>query len=254
MKTVIVSGGFDPLHSGHIACFKMARALGNRLIVALNSDDWLTRKKGAVFMPWHERAAIVSNLVMVDQVIDFDDSDGSSRNAIITVRKMYPDDNILFVNGGDRTANNIPEMNVRDDNLDFIFGVGGSHKLNSSSNILQEWKNPQTLRPWGYYRVLHQVGPGVKVKELTVEPKSCLSMQRHQHRQELWFVAQGQGTLYRLNQQTQEREVESYMTANQMVTISLNQWHQLCNESEGPLKIIEIQFGTHCIEEDIERA
>ena len=73
MKVIVVSGGFDPLHSGHIAYFAAAKKLGDRLVVALNSDEWLVNKKGKNFMPFDERASIISNLKMVDEVISFDD-------------------------------------------------------------------------------------------------------------------------------------------------------------------------------------
>lgn len=77
-RVVVVSGGFDPVHSGHIAMFKAAKALGDVLVVALNSDDWLTRKKGQPFMPWKERMSIIKELAVVDQVIEFDDSDNTA--------------------------------------------------------------------------------------------------------------------------------------------------------------------------------
>ena len=89
MKIVIVTGGFDPLHSGHIAYFEAARALGDRLVVGLNSDAWLTRKKGRPFMPMAERRAIIENLRMVDKVIEFDDADNTSIDAIRVARAHY---------------------------------------------------------------------------------------------------------------------------------------------------------------------
>ena len=81
-KVVLVTGGFDPLHSGHIAYFKAARELGDHLVVGLNSDEWLTRKKGRPFMPIEERAAIVKELACVDEVIAFDDNDDTACAAI----------------------------------------------------------------------------------------------------------------------------------------------------------------------------
>ena len=79
MKTIVlVTGGFDPIHSGHINYIKEAKKLGDILVVGVNSDDWLTRKKGRPFMPLSERAEILRNIVGVDFVIDFDDSDGSA--------------------------------------------------------------------------------------------------------------------------------------------------------------------------------
>ncbi len=246
VNIVLVTGGFDPLHSGHIAYFKQAKTLGDMLIVGLNSDEWLERKKGRAFMPWNERLCIINNLSMVDEVYTFDDTDGSARHFIQQVRAHYPDAKLIFANGGDRTHANIPEMDVKDDNLTFTFGVGGFDKQNSSRWILQEWKAPKTERPWGYYRVLHTIGDNVKVKELTVDPGKTLSMQRHKHRSELWFIAEGvAGNNWEFGGST----IKPYKTE----IINPNEWHQLHNPTDNPLKVIEIQYGKQCIEEDIER-
>lgn len=255
MNIVLVTGGFDPVHSGHISYLNHAQHLGGdlHLIVGLNSDDWLTRKKGRPFMSWRERATVLDNLHMVDEVIAFDDSDGSSIDAIRKVREKYPDAHIIFANGGDRTQDNIPEMAFQDDNLEFVFGVGGEDKKNSSSWILQEWKAPKTERAWGYYRVLHEVGPNTKLKELTVAPKTCLSMQRHQHRAEFWFVAEGEATVYTVDPHSTDYDLMASPAQHQHTWIKLNEWHQLCNETDQPLKLIEIQYGDSCVEEDIER-
>lgn len=250
MKIVMVTGGFDPVHSGHIAYFKAARALGDMLIVGLNSDAWLTRKKGRPFMPWNERLCVINNLAMVDEVYTFNDDDGSACHFIQQVRAHYPDAELVFANGGDRTADNIPEM-VFDD-VEFVFGVGGEDKKNSSSWILEDWKKPRTERSWGYYRVLHEVGSQTKLKELTVQPGQRLSMQRHGHRAEFWFVAQGQATVYTVNRSTDVEPLAS-MTVHEHCWIAPNQWHQLCNETDQPLRLIEIQYGDNCVEEDIER-
>ena len=251
-KIVLVTGGFDPLHSGHIEYFKSAKKLGDLLVVGINSDSWLSRKKGAPFMPEQERNGIVKNLSMVDRTIFFNDRDGSAKEAIRDLRALYPNDQIVFANGGDRTQENIPEMDIKDDNLVFAFGVGGENKMNSSSWILQEWKTPKTERVWGYYRVLHEQGKDVKVKELTVEPGKCLSMQRHKDRGEHWFVSEGTATVYTLNRST---DVELIGTFNKFENLHIGktEWHQLCNETESPLKIVEIQYGDNCIEDDIER-
>jgi cytidyltransferase-like protein len=251
-KIVLVTGGFDPVHSGHIAYFKAARTLGNMLIVGLNSDEWLERKKGRAFMPWNERLCVINNLAMVDEVYTFDDSDGSARHFIQQVRAHYPNSELIFANGGDRTDKNIPEMDFKDSNLKFVFGVGGFDKANSSSWILEEWRAPKTERPWGYYRVLHEPNRKVKLKELTVNPGKTLSMQRHEDRGELWFVSEGEATLYTINRKS-DAELHGRYTQNQMIVINRREWHQLANEGTEPLKVIEIQYGDRCEEDDIER-
>jgi len=251
MKTiVVVSGGFDPVHSGHIRLIKEARKLGDMLVVGINSDEWLARKKGRAFMPWQERLAVINNLKPVDEVYTFDDEDGTACHLLHQVRAHYPTDRIIFANGGDRTRENIPEMSVP--GVEFVFGVGGEDKANSSSWILQEWKAPKTERAWGYYRVLHEDGAQVKVKELTVEPGQRLSMQRHSQRAEHWFVSQGTATVYTINRKS-DAELLGVFAQHQHIHIDQKEWHQLCNETDQPLKVVEIQYGQNCVEEDIER-
>ena len=256
-RVVLVTGGFDPLHSGHLAYFKAAKALGDTLVVGINSDSWLKRKKGRSFYTWNERFQLIKNLEMVDYVIEFNDDENNSINAIKQSTQTFPGAKIIFANGGDRTAENIPEMGLLDDeqykdNLEFVFSVGGDNKMNSSSWILEEWKAPKTTRAWGYYRVLHEQGKEIKVKELTVGAKTCLSMQRHKDRAEHWFVAEGTATVYTLNAGTDMDLVGNY---NKFESLHINkeQWHKLCNETDQPLRVIEIQYGENCIEEDIER-
>jgi len=252
MKTIVlITGGFDPIHSGHISYIKAAKQLGDILVVGINSDEWLTRKKGSPFMPLKERAEIVRNIIGVDYVIDFSDDDDSAKRAIWMVRQSYPNDKIIFANGGDRTAVNIPEMSIQDNNLAFVFGVGGEDKKNSSSWILQEWKAPKTERQWGYYRVLHEV-PGMKVKELTVNPGKSLSMQRHKLRSEYWVVSEGQAVINRATPLDFELPT-ALLNKHDQLHVAKQEWHQLTNPYNHPLKIVEIQYGEQCIEEDIER-
>lgn len=249
MKIVVISGGFDPIHSGHIDYFYAAKQLGDMLVVGVNSDAWLQRKKGREFMPISERFSIVNSLKPVDHTMEFDDSDGSACALLEHVKRVHPDDEIIFANGGDRTKENIPEMSVT--GVTFAFGVGGEHKKNSSSWILQEWKAPKTERVWGYYRVLHEV-PGMKVKELTVEPGQSLSMQRHTHRAEYWMVSEGACVV---NSQLDSgyKLPPKKLTQHQEFKIPVTEWHQLTNPFAVPCKIVEIQYGYKCIEEDIER-
>jgi cytidyltransferase-like protein len=249
-KIVLVTGGFDPLHSGHISYFNSAKQLGDVLVVGVNSDAWLTRKKGRPFMPWNERSKIIQALKMVDYVVEFNDNDGSAKNALKLVRQTFPNDEIIFANGGDRTDKNIPEMDIDDTNVKFVFGVGGFDKANSSSWILEEWKAPKTERQWGYYRVLHDV-PGVKVKELTVEPGKSLSMQRHQFRSEYWLVSEGAAVVNRWHEEYELPPV--ILNKHDEYCITVDEWHQLTNPYDIPVRVVEIQYGERCEEEDIER-
>jgi cytidyltransferase-like protein len=244
MKIVLVTGGIDPIHSGHISYLSAARALGDKLIVGLNSDSWLERKKGQAFMPGHERSTIIENLKMVDGVILFDDSDGTAIEAIKNVQRLYPQDEIIFANGGDRTATNIPELSVP--NVIFKFGVGGDTKQNSSSWILNNWVGERVKRIWGEWRVLSQINNTVKTKELIVGPGQKLSMQRHKHRSEFWFVAQGNA---RIHWDMGYTDIKPLGT----IKIHANEWHQLENIGSTILHVVEIQHGELCEESDIER-
>tara|TARA_R100001460_G_scaffold32403_1_gene63483 strand:- start:3894 stop:4748 length:855 start_codon:yes stop_codon:yes gene_type:complete len=255
----LVSGGFDPIHSGHIKYIKEAKRINNKnsfCFVGLNSDEWLKRKKGKYFMPFEERAAILNEIDCVDAVVSFDDSDNTAINFIKKIRMMYPEHQLYFCNGGDRTKTNIPEMNddklIRDDKLMFQFGVGGSYKKNSSSWILEEYKAPKTKRSWGFYRILQEWGSSIKLKELTVDPGQKLSMQKHKMRNEFWFIAEGSAALYTINKQG-KKNIKGYYKEHDSLFIKTNEWHQLANEHQVPLKVIEIQYGDKCIEDDIER-
>ena len=138
MKIAVVSGGFDPIHSGHIDYIFEAKENADYLIVALNSDHWLSKKKGKPFMEFSERKQILESIKYVDEVIDFDDTDGSCINALEKIKATYLNASIFFCNGGDRSEENILEKNV--EGIKFIFGVGGTNKKNSSSWILKNWQ------------------------------------------------------------------------------------------------------------------
>ena len=145
METIVlVTGGFDPLHSGHLAYLKAARKLGNKLIVGVNSDSWLERKKGKNFLPLNERFEIVSALRFVDNCILFNDEDDTAIEAIRNVMMLFPFDRIIFANGGDRKQGNVPEEDpdlFPDREIIFQYGVGGTDKKNSSSWILHRWEH-----------------------------------------------------------------------------------------------------------------
>ena len=252
-NVVLVTGGFDPLHSGHIEYFKAAKQLGTKLIVGVNSDEWLTRKKGRPFMPFKERCAIIKELSVVDKVIGFDDSDDSACQAIFHTMSTNTG-KIIFANGGDRTNTTTPEYTTYGDHpqVEFAFGVGGKNKANSSSWILDEWKTQKTERDWGYWRVLDdKPEKGYKVKELVIYPGKALSDQKHFKRSEQWIVLEGEVDMVSEWQSNVNRVL---ITPNRSpYEIGIEVWHKPSNPGKENAHILEIQWGSECIEEDIER-
>ena len=129
---IAVSGGFDPVHIGHVRMIQDAARYGD-VIVIINSDDWLMRKKGYVFMPWQERAEIMGNIKGVTIVTAVNDKDGTVCEAL---RRHKPD---AFANGGDRKKNNTPEMKVCDElGIQMLWGIGGADKPQSSSWLVNK--------------------------------------------------------------------------------------------------------------------
>ena len=250
MKLIVVSGGFDPIHSGHIEYFKAAKKYGERLIVALNSDAWLENKKGKFFMPFDERKAIIESMSYVDEVIDFEDDEiGSCINALEKVKKLYLNDEIFFANGGDRNNSNIPEMSVS--GVEFIFSVGGDDKKNSSSWILKEWQYYHEERLWGsFYNLFEE--DHVKVKELIVDPGKGMSFQKHFKRSEIWLVSKGSCVVNYSNDSPDNKKNIQLNTFDHYL-VPLGEWHQITNPFKKPCHLIEIQYGEACIEDDIER-
>lgn len=257
-KIVLVTGGFDPLHSGHIAYFKEAASLGDELWVGLNSDAWLARKKGRSFMPIQERASIVEALGCVKQVITgFKDDDNSACDAIRWALELGAE-HVVFANGGDRGNDNCPELETykSHDAVEFAWGVGGTDKKNSSSWILKDWQAPKTQRSWGHYRELYS-GDGFAVKELVINPHSKLSMQRHKHRSETWNLVSGTAHVMMSKSNTDPYNGCNKQTLSppNPVDIPVGVWHQGVNNSDEPAHIIEVWKGSSELlsEEDIER-
>lgn len=254
-KVVLVTGGFDPLHSGHIAYFKAARDLGDHLIVGLNSDAWLTRKKGRPFMPFEERASIIKEIACVDEVIGFNDDDNSACAAIMQVLSTHSG-TIVFANGGDRTNTTTPEYITyyTHPGIEFAFGIGGEDKKNSSSWILKDWSAPKVERSWGHYRELYK-GKNFQVKELVINPHSKLSMQRHSYRSETWNLVSGDAYVNTSYTDPRHTITKRTLGIEDPLIIPAGTWHQGCNDSDSPAHIIEIWKGPteKLNENDIER-
>lgn len=131
---VAVSGGFDPIHIGHIRLMEEAKKLGTKLIVFLNSDDFLIRKKGKPFMPFHERKEVIEAFGCVDMVVPVVDEDQSVCETLRTYRPH------IFANGGDRKAENIPEYGICEEcDIKMIFGIGAGGKVQSSSDMIRDY-------------------------------------------------------------------------------------------------------------------
>tara|TARA_B100000989_G_scaffold17167_1_gene11325 strand:+ start:5147 stop:5635 length:489 start_codon:yes stop_codon:yes gene_type:complete len=135
--TVMVSGGFDPVHVGHIRMILEASKYGDVIVIA-NTDQWLHRKKGFVFMEWARRAEILNSIKGVVLVDSVDDSDGTVCEAIRRLKPNY------FANGGDRGKSNTPEQNVCEEmGIELLWGIGGDYKADASSDLVNRFRKHQ---------------------------------------------------------------------------------------------------------------
>ena len=132
--TVMVSGGFDPVHVGHIRMIREAAKYGDVIVIA-NSDNWLHRKKGYVFMDFEKRSEILSSIKGVLVVDSVDDTDGTVCEAIRRHEPTY------FANGGDRGKSNTPEQDVCEElGVELLWGIGGDYKADASSTLVERFK------------------------------------------------------------------------------------------------------------------
>ena len=123
---VVVSGGFDPIHKGHVRLFNEAKKLGHKVVCGLNSDKWLVRKTGQAHMNFGERSEIISSFRAIDEVISFNDDDDTAINLLVRVQSLYPSCSLCFVNGGSMEEKNAPETGFcRAYNIDMLWNVGG---------------------------------------------------------------------------------------------------------------------------------
>lgn len=136
-KVVAVSGGFDPVHAGHVRMFKAASKLGDFLVIIMNNDNWVKNKKGYVFMSENERKEIIEALGCVDRVVLTKHSPDSEDVSVCeTLKELKP---YIFANGGDRKVDNIPEYRLCEElEIEMVFNVGGG-KVQSSSELLKRY-------------------------------------------------------------------------------------------------------------------
>lgn len=250
MRVGILTGGFDPVTAGHLALFKDAKRKVDILIVFANSDVWLSRKKGKPFMDQEHRLKILNEMESIDRALpltDEEDSDDTSIEAIRITSRMYPGSDLVFMNGGDRGKDNIPEMGMSNPcpNLTFEFGIGGTNKDYSSSWLLRDWKEDLTKRRWGHYKVLSD-GENSKVKELYLEPGKSISLQRHAHRREHWIIVTGNAEII-LGEET------IVGIPGVHVFVEKGQLHKMTNAGDDMLMVVEVQTGDYFGEDDIIR-
>jgi len=238
--SVVVSGGFDPIHLGHLKMFQEASKLASRLIVIVNNDNFLMEKKGYVFMPIEERLAIIQEFSVVDTVIESIDQD---LTVCKTLESIADQENIkYFANGGDRkNIDQIPEASVCDKkNIKMIFNSGGG-KIQSSSSLVSK----EVTKPWGSYKTFEK-NKGYLLKKIVVRPGEILSLQSHQHRSEYWHILEG----------TAKVECEGKITLlskNESIFIPKLAKHRVSNENDSDLVFFEIQSGDFLSEDDITR-
>lgn len=234
--SICVSGGFDPLHGGHLAMLRKAGARG-ALTVILNSDAWLLRKKGFVFLPWRQRADILADLRYVAEVAAVDDADGTVCEALKRLKPRW------FANGGDRRMDNTPEAALCAElGIQMLWGEGGGKAESSSEIARRSW----VTRPWGRYVTLDE-GVGYKVKKVLVAPGQAISLQYHHHRSEYWYVT-GPGGRVEL-----DGDAFDVAMGGPPVVVGQGMLHRLANTGSDTLVVIELQSGDYLEEDDIIR-
>ena len=239
---VAVSGGFDPIHKGHVRLFAEARKLGDRLVVILNNDNWLHSKKGYVFMPEKERVEIIRRIAGVDRVIVTGHrKNDSDRSVVKELTRLKPD---VFANGGDRESlAHIPEAALcKKLGIRMVFGVGKGGKVQSSSWLTGKIAGKSTFdaRPWGFEEVL-KTNKTFWVKMLTISKGMRFSLQKHRHRKEVWVCVDGE--LYAEVGKTKKK-----MRVGDVIVVKKGETHRLGTKSGGT--IVEIGSGSRVVEDD----
>ena len=243
----LVSGGFDPVHVGHLRMFQDASKLSDKVILLLNNDEWLIKKKGKPFMNENQRKEILDEFKSISEVIIQSSCENSSSKAISDFVKSNPNKRICYCNGGDRSKiQNILEANVcKELGVSLEFAVGGKEKVESSSQLTKNYLGNVEDRPWGNYQIIAK-NNGYQIKEIKVNKNSKLSLQKHKSRSEFWQIVEGESKIT-----VEEREY--YLKEKEHIYIPKNTVHRIENTGEKELIFIEIQLGENLEEEDIIR-
>lgn len=239
-KIVAVSGGFDPLHIGHVRMFKEAKKFGDKLVVIINNDNWLQNKKGFAFMPEKERAELIKAFPFVDKVVLTDHGpNDSDRSVVRTLQKLKP---AVFVNGGDRKPNGdpVPEVTFcKKLGIKMVYNVGRGGKVQSSSWMIKDAARhvARNVRPWGeFYN--WDTGKKWHLKTIYVKPKSRLSLQYHKHRSEQWVLIEGEAIALT---HIDGKEVQKPLKYGDIFWVERGVPHQLI--SDRGATIVEVAFG-----------
>ena len=243
----LVSGGFDPVHIGHLRMFKDAKSLSDKVILLLNNDEWLVKKKGKPFMTEDQRKEILDEFKSISEVIIQTSSDKSSSKAIEEFVFKNPNKIICYCNGGDRSnIKNILEVDMCEKlGVNLEFGVGGEEKIESSSDLTKNYLGNIEKRPWGNYHVIAK-NTGYQIKEIKVERGEKISLQKHKGRSEFWQIVKGKSKII-------IGKEEYFLKENEHIYIPKDTVHRIENIGKKELIFIEIQLGENLIEEDIIR-
>lgn len=243
----LVSGGFDPVHIGHLRMFKDAKKIANKVILLLNNDEWLIKKKGKPFMTENQRKEILEEFESISEVIIQKSSDPSSSLAIEEFVKENPYKTICYCNGGDRSnTKNIRESEIcKKIGVDLQFGIGGERKVESSSKLTKNYLGEIEKRPWGNYHIIAR-NLGYQIKEIKVSASSKLSLQKHHNRAEFWQIIKG-----KCNVTVDKKKYK--LKNNDHIYIPKDTIHRIENIGKDELIFIEIQLGEDIKEEDIIR-
>lgn len=249
-RWVAVSGGFDPLHIGHIRMFEAARKLGDKLVVILNNDNWLRYKKGFAFMNEKERKEIIESFPAVDRVVITGHKPNTDDISICNeLKKIKP---TVFANGGDRKPGGdpVPEVELcKKMGIKMVYNIGRGGKVQSSSWMVRDAVRgmARSVRPWGEFYGWDSADTWY-VKTLVVGPGKRLSLQYHHKRSERWVLVEGDATAITIQNDVL---VETQLSIGETFIVPQGTPHRLTSKKGGTL--VEVAIGSAFNEADIVR-